>query len=132
VTWEERQDAQTVVFLSEWEGAPTHQQEAEKILGYPGRLLSQSKGNYNASYPDHVVVFNGNVFAGKKSPTKIWYGDLDLTAGDKERLQQLSNKLGLILYVVREMAGRFDHEFEPDLSDPVAVIHPDPRNKEVV
>ena len=71
------------------------------------RMLAWSKSRYREEYPDHVVVFNANVFT--ESSGKVWHGDLDLTK-DGDKLSFISKEIGEPLYVLREMDGRFENE----------------------
>jgi hypothetical protein len=71
------------------------------------RMISWSKSRYREEYPDHVVVFNANVFT--ESSGKVWYGDLDLTK-DEDVLKSIAKEIGEPLYVLYEMAGRFENE----------------------
>jgi hypothetical protein len=73
----------------------------------PGRMISGSKSYYRDSYPDHTVVFNGNIVTKKRG--KIWYGDLDVTL-DFDNLKGVADELGEDLYILREMDARFDNE----------------------
>ena len=81
--------------------------EAATIFGYPGAMLSGSK----TPRLGHTVVWNANVCT--KEHGKIWYGDLDLTAEGSEKALRLSEKLGVTVYVLREMDARFENERAP-------------------
>lgn len=72
-----------------------------------GRILSMSKSGYRDANPNSVVYFNANLVTAKDG--KIWYGDLDLTK-DSETLKAIAEEAGVILYVLREMDGRFENE----------------------
>ncbi len=97
-----------------------YQQVAKDILGYPGKMISGSKSFYREKFPDHVVVFNSNIFVGK---TKIWYGDLDITESI-DTLKDLASAIGEKLYVLYESDGRFEKEKNPSLDNAVMMIHP--------
>jgi len=97
-----------------------YQQVAKDILGYPGKMISGSKSFYREKFPDHVVVFNSNLFVGK---TKIWYGDLDITESI-DTLKDLASAIGEKLYVLYESDGRFEKEKNPSLDNAVMMIHP--------
>lgn len=97
-----------------------YQQVAKDILGYPGKMISGSKSFYREKFPDHVVVFNSNIFVGK---TKIWYGDLDITES-MDTLKDLASAIGEKLYVLYESDGRFEKEKNPSLDNAVMMIHP--------
>lgn len=71
------------------------------------RMVGYSKTFYRQEHPDHVVVFNANVFT--ESSGKVWYGDLDLTL-DSDKLTSIANEIGEPLYVLYEMDGRFENE----------------------
>jgi len=70
------------------------------------RMIGHSKSFYRHEHPDHVVVFNANVFT--ESSGKVWHGDLDLTK-DGDKLSSISKEIGEPLYVLYEMDGRFDN-----------------------
>jgi hypothetical protein len=72
-----------------------------------GRMISGSKSSYIERYPDHMVVFNGNIIT--KSRGKIWYGDLDITL-DFDNLKNVADELGEDLYILREFDARFENE----------------------
>lgn len=74
------------------------------------RMVGWSKSRYRDEHPDHVVVFNANVFT--ESSGKVWHGDLDLTK-DGDVLKSIAKEIGEPLYVLYEMAGRFDKEMLP-------------------
>ena len=82
-------------------------QIAEGILGHCARLVSGSKSLYRSNHPDHVVIFNANVFT--KEDGKIWYGDIDLTL-DEQRLKRLGYELEKEVFLLQEMEGRFENE----------------------
>lgn len=88
-------------------------QEAEEILGWSGAMLSGSK----TARPGHIVVWNGNVCT--REHGKIWFGDIDLTAGGYEKVNALADKLGVTVYVLREMDARFDTERNPKFENAV-------------
>jgi hypothetical protein len=71
-----------------------------------GRMVSWSKSTYRTEHPTHEVIFNANIFS---TSGKIWYGDLDLTL-DGEKIQAVADELGVCLFVLREMDGRFKNE----------------------
>jgi hypothetical protein len=71
------------------------------------RMISRSKSRYRTEHPDHVVVFNANIFT--ESSGKVWYGGLDLTK-DGDVLKSIAKEIGEPLYVLYEMAGRFGNE----------------------
>ncbi len=95
-----------------------YQQVAKDILGYPGKMISGSKSFYREKFPDHVVVFNSNIFVGK---TKIWFGDLDITESI-DNLKDLALSLGEKVYILFEYDGRFDKEKNPSLDNAVITI----------
>ena len=80
---------------------------AEDALGHCARLISGSKSFYRDSHPDNIVFFNANVFT--KEDGKIWFGDIDLTI-DEEKLKVLDKELDKEVFLLNEMAGRFDKE----------------------
>jgi len=96
-------------------------EELQKILGYPGRMLSGSKSGYSEKHPTHKVVLNGNICT--KSHGKIWYGDIDITR-DEEKLKAVSAALEDDLFILREMDARFENEAAPRLDRAVAIVTP--------
>ena len=74
---------------------------------YFGRMLSGSKSMYRESNPNSVVYFNANLVTAKDG--KIWWGDLDITK-DGETLKAIAEENNTILYVLKEMDGRFENE----------------------
>lgn len=89
---------------------------ADELLGPCGRMLSGTK----TAPPERRVVWNGNVLVGK---TKVWYGDISLTDSE-DQLQQLADRAGEIVSVLREMDARFGSEKNPDLRRAVASFMP--------
>jgi hypothetical protein len=94
---------------------------AREILGFPGKIIGASKSGYRENFPDHLVVFNSNVFMGK---TKLWFGDIDITLS-LESLQEIASSIGEKIYVLTEMDGRFGNENDPKLSRAIIEIDPD-------
>jgi hypothetical protein len=90
---------------------------AEKHLGISGTMLSASKSGYSTKYPDHLVVFNGNLIVKGK---KIWYGDIDVTLS-KSKIDALGKELKSPVYVLREMDARFENEDKPLIEKAVYV-----------
>lgn len=72
-----------------------------------GRMISGSKSAYLDRYPEHLVIFNANIFTKKSG--KIWFGDLDVTL-DFDNLKEIADELNEDLYILREMDGRFENE----------------------
>lgn len=95
-------------------------EKVEKILGWPGRLITSSKGRYSFCNPENIIFYNANIYTVKGE--KIWHGDLDLTH-DCKKIKKLSRRLLQPLYVLREIDGRFDNENSPDLSKAVFVTN---------
>lgn len=89
---------------------------AQSVLGHAGRMMSGSKSGYANAHPANVPVFNGNLVT--ENLGKIWYGDIDLTL-DGDKIQALSIALGEKVYVLREMAARFENENSPKLDQAV-------------
>jgi hypothetical protein len=71
-----------------------------------GRMVSA----YKTTPKGCVCVWNANVVSPSKG--KIWYGDLNLTR-DGDKLRGVAKSLGETLYVLREMACRFESENDP-------------------
>jgi len=93
---------------------------AERILGWPGAMLSGSK----TAAPERRIVWNANVVVGGRSVSmKIWYGDISITESS-EKLQTLADELGVAIHVLREMDARFDNEFNPLVENAVATFNP--------
>jgi len=96
----------------------------ENILGPSGRLISGSKSTYRIMNPNNLIVFNANIFT--EDLEKIWYGDLDLTL-DKTKLQEIAFLLNKTIYILYEMDGRFENEYDPIIENYVLKLKP---NKE--
>jgi len=86
------------------------------ILGHTSRLIAGSKSTYRKTYPKNLVVFNSNVVV--EGLGKVWHGDLDLTR-DEALLVRLAELTDREVYVLPEMAGRFENEKNPKLSQTV-------------
>lgn len=95
-------------------------QIAQEILGRSGKMLSGSKRFYSETFPDHIVVFNSNLFVGN---SKIWFGDLDVTESI-DKLKEISEAIGSPVHVLLEMDGRFDKERNPSLDNFIAKVSP--------
>jgi len=71
-----------------------------------GRMVGGSKTLYMREHPTHKVIFNANIFS---TSGKIWWGDLNLDL-DSDKVQAVSNELGVRLFVLYEGDGRFENE----------------------
>jgi len=78
-----------------------------------GKLLG-SKSLNRMRLPDDLFIFNANIFADEYG--KIWWGDLNLTK-DKDNLIEISKELGIDLYILSEMDGRFGLENRIDFKE---------------
>ena len=76
---------------------------------HAGRMVGGSKSGYIDKHPDHFVIFNANVVS---KLGKVWWGDLDLTK-DGKKLKAIAQEMSDVLYVLRELDGRFDKEGDP-------------------
>lgn len=92
-----------------------------KHLGHCGALISWSKSGYRHQNPNNAVVFNANIVIDGK---KTWYGDIDITLS-KQKLIDLAIESKKTVYVLPEMAGRFDNEENPQIDQYIAKIEPD-------
>ena len=98
---------------------------AIRLLGPEGKLsVPASKGAYRELFPRHVYVANGRVYLA--DGRCLWWGDLDLSTQDCDRLRQLAAVLGEALCVLHE-AHAPDREPQPDLSRRVAAFEADGR-----
>jgi hypothetical protein len=79
--------------------------------------LDYDKMTYIKNHPDHLVVYNCNIFV--KDIGKIWHGDLDITEHNN-MLCDLATKYNTVLYCLKEKDGRFENENRKDF-DKVAV-----------
>jgi len=91
----------------------------KRVLGFDGRLISGSKGQYRYDNPTNVVVFNGNVCT--ESEGKIWYGDFDVTV-EEEKLKALAKEFGEKVYLLYESDARFENEAAPKLDKAVFAV----------
>jgi hypothetical protein len=83
-------------------------------LGINGRMISGSKSGYCKNFPKSIAVFNANIIA-ETSPSiyeKIWFGDLDIT-NDEVAIRKIALELGCKIWVLPELAARFEHEEKP-------------------
>lgn len=86
-------------------------------LGMPGTMISGSKSGYKKNYPNNIPVFNANIIA-EKTPgvfEKIWFGDIDITISESN-LKDLALSMDAKIWVLPEMAARFQNEETPDMS----------------
>lgn len=77
-----------------------------ETLAY-GRMITPSKSGYLLTHPDHIVVFNANIFTRTRGP--IWCGDLDINV-DGDALRAMAAREGDELYILREDDRRFWRE----------------------
>jgi len=77
-----------------------------RILGLPGRLLGSSKLAYLKQHPDNRVFFNANLY--DSEGTKIWFGDVDLTA-EEGKLRKVAKTLEEAIFITREQPWRFEN-----------------------
>ena len=75
-----------------------------------GRMISGSKSQYRSLHPDNFICFNANIFTEEYG--KVWYGDIDLTK-DEDVLRKIANEAGVVIYLLRELSGRFGKEDDP-------------------
>lgn len=87
------------------------------ILGNKGRMICASKGQYRYDNPRNVVLFNANLCTNED---KLWYGDVDITV-EADKLKKIASELNEVLYVLREMDGRFENEERPLIDN--AIFH---------
>ena len=95
--------------------AAKHHDAIIETLGWPGRMIRDSKTTYRDEHPDHPPVFNANVCLGTD---KVWWGDLDLTI-DEEPLLDLASRTGQTVSVLYETDGRFRFEDHPLIAEAV-------------
>lgn len=96
----------------------------EQKLGLSGTLLSSSKSYYKKQFPNHLILFNSNIFTiwnGLK--TKIWWGDLNVNLS-KDTLLSLSKEFNLPLHCLYESDGRWISPGNVDLDRAAAVLYP--------
>ncbi len=84
---------------------------AQKVLGFPGRMLSGSKRAQVTKEGTHLTIFNSNVFV--DGVGKVWFGDIDLVFKEED-LHKLAISFGKKVYVLHEHDGRFENENRPD------------------
>lgn len=88
--------------------------EIDKLLGFPGRMLSGSKSDYDRLHPTDLTFFNACIFNDKYE--QIWWGDINLTKSSPA-LQEIANKIKSVFYVTREQPYRFDGLTKKDLNN---------------
>jgi len=95
-------------------------------LGNISKLLSGSKSFYRSKHPRDFVLFNSNVY--KEYPEgeykKIWWGDINITESN-DNLKSLAGELGVPIYVLYEMDGRFGNEEYPNIDQYAIKVYSD-------
>lgn len=77
---------------------------------YNNRMISGSKSRYRENHMYEKVYFNANIFINIFGEyRKVWYGDLNINE-DGNLLKEVSSYIGLELFVLDEMSGRFGNE----------------------
>ena len=99
-------------------------EKAIEILGMEGKMISGSKSGYYTRHPNNLALFNANLIVMERVPTKIWYGDLDLTLSI-DQLKELASELGVEIRVLREFDARFEYEEKPRAEAYVIRVEPD-------
>ena len=72
-------------------------------IGHIGRVISGSK----RAPKNHRVFWNGNMY--DSTGSKLWYGDIDLTA-DEKKLCSIATQLNETIYVTREQPFRWGEQ----------------------
>ena len=88
------------------------EEKAIELLGFAGIMISGSKSGYSNRNPKNLAVFNSNLIVMESTPTKIWYGDIDLTLS-LDKLKELAEAIGQEIRVLREMDARFEYDTKP-------------------
>ena len=99
------------------------EEKAIELLGFAGIMISGSKSGYCNRNPKNLAVFNSNLIVMESTPTKIWYGDIDLTLS-LDKLKALAEAIGQEIRVLREMDARFEHEEKPRVEAYVVRVEP--------
>lgn len=99
------------------------EEKAIELLGFAGIMISGSKSGYCNRNPKNLAVFNSNLIVMEPTPTKIWYGDIDLTLS-LDKIKELSESIGQEIRVLREMDARFEHEEKPRIEAYVVRVEP--------
>ena len=76
-----------------------------------GRMIGYSKSEYRAANPGNDVLFNANIFV--LGEGKVWWGDIDITK-DYDKLEKIASELGKDIFILKELAGRFENETVED------------------
>jgi len=85
-------------------------------LGISGRMISGSKSGYRSWNPENVPIFNANLILEINGEfEKVWFGDIDLTVSE-ESVKKIAEALGGTIWVLPEMAARFENEDEPKMN----------------
>jgi hypothetical protein len=82
--------------------------------GLPLYTLYGSKTLYSKTHLDDLVLFNANIFIDDLG--KVWYGDINLTKHWKD-LMEIKERVGVDIYVLYEMDGRFGKEDREDFEN---------------
>jgi len=84
-------------------------------LGINGRMISGSKSGYRKQNPKSIAVFNANIVAESDGKLeKVWFGDLDITL-DEIALRKIALAIKKKIWVLPEMAARFENENDPKI-----------------
>lgn len=98
------------LLTGEFARTDTPAQIAARHLGPDGRCYG-SMTAYHGRTPGHLTVKNANVCT--REHGKIWWGDCDVTVMVEE-LRALARELGVVVYVLPEMAARFQTAETPE------------------
>jgi len=95
---------------------PSLEQQAliKENLGFCGAMISSHKQAAKTKGREHLAVFNANLVV--KGFGKVWFGDIDITR-DEEKIKKVALGFKSIVYVLREMDARFEHENSPQLQN---------------
>ncbi len=83
-------------------------------------MISASKSGYRSRFPKSIAIFNANIVAEYPQHSndgkfeKVWYGDIDITT-DEVALRKIALALGKKIWVLPEMAARFENENDPQI-----------------
>jgi hypothetical protein len=75
----------------------------QRHLGPEGRLISRTRSGYRSEFPDHLVIWNAQVWVGSET---VYRGDLDLSV-DEPLLKAAALEVGE-LYVLTEHEELFN------------------------
>lgn len=93
----------------------------EQLSSILGPIGNKSLKLQYSKFNGHILIHRANICIPNHG--KIWHGDLDFTT-DEAKLKKLARKLNCSFYILKELDGRFSHEFDPKYEKSLIKITP--------